>query len=129
MKLYAGAVWVGFLIVLTISVQAHHSNVTFYFMDQTIEKTGVLLELVVVNPHGRLEVEITEDSGEKVVWTIDTPNATGMRERGWTDNSLTPGETMTVTGHPARNPAANGMYGESVTREDGSVLRFGGGRR
>ena len=128
MKLYLGTAFVALLLALTIPLEAHHSNVTFYFMDETVEMRGTVVELVVVNPHGRLEIEINDESGEKVIWTVDTPNATGMRARGWTDTTLTPGETITVTGHPARNPAANGMYGQTVTRADGTVLPFGGGR-
>ena len=107
------------------SALAHHSNVTFFHMDQTTEITGVVQEFKVINPHSRMLVEVVdEDSGERAVWIVDSPNATGMRERGWTATSVVPGEIVTVIGHPARNPNAKGIHGVRVIKEDGTVLSF-----
>ena len=120
---------IGLISVLTVAATpaiAHHSNVTFFFMDQTIEITGVVREFKVVNPHSRMLVEVTEDNGETAVWVVDSPNATGMRERGWTATSVTPGETVTIVGSPARNPKAHGIHGERVIKADGRVLEFRG---
>ena len=93
-------------LILTISVHAHHSQATFYFLDQQVEITGTVTDLRLVNPHTYMQVEVTEPNDEKVVWTVYGGNRQEMRnEEGWEV-----GRTITAVGCPARNPEAHGMY-------------------
>ena len=93
-------------IVLTIPVHAHHSTTAFYLVNELVEITGIVRELRLVNPHSYMRAEVTEPSGEKVVWTVYSGNRNQMTdELGWEE-----GRTITAVGCPARNPAAHAMY-------------------
>ncbi len=122
MKLHIAAVLVGAVLILSVSVQAHHSAATFYFMERTAEITGVVKELRLINPHIRLVLDVIGENGQIEEWTVDGPNATGLRNRGWETTTLEVGETVTVVGHPARNPNARGLNGDRVIRSDGTIV-------
>ena len=110
------------LLILARPTQAHHSVATFFFLDKTIEIKGVVKEFRLVNPHMLMRLEVTNDKGEKELWTL-TGGVTGdLRAAGWTPESIHYGDLVTVSGPPARNPEAKGMYVRTLTKADGTVL-------
>jgi hypothetical protein len=44
-----------------------------------------------------------DDKGQAVNWSFELPSPVTLMRRGWTRESLKPGERITVTGAPARN--------------------------
>ncbi len=65
---------------------------------------------------------MTDEQGEKVEWAIQFANRTNMRKRGWTAETLKPGEVLTAVGHRSKAPGTYGMQGATITMEDGNVL-------
>ncbi len=106
MKVGISVLMMGIFLILTLPLEAHHSQATFYFLDRTEEVTGVVVDLRLVNPHSYMLVEVTEPDGETVVWTIYGGNRVEMSNAaGWEE-----GRAITAVGCPARNPEAHGMY-------------------
>ncbi len=106
MKVVISVVIAGIVLILTIPVHAHHSTTAFYLVDEQFEITGIVTEVRLVNPHSFMRVEVTEPSGEKVVWTVYGGNRNQVTdEPGWEE-----GRTITAVGCPARNPEAHAMY-------------------
>ena len=115
--------WALLVLALTtgVTLSAHHSVATFFDLDKTVEITGVVKEYRLVNPHMRMVMEVTRD-GQKETWTL-TGGVTGdLRAAGWLPDSIAIGEMVTVSGPPARNPAAKGMYVRKLVKADGKVL-------
>jgi hypothetical protein len=48
-------------------------------------------------------VDVADDKGQKVNWSFELPSPTTLMRRGWTRDSLKPGERVKVAGAPARN--------------------------
>jgi hypothetical protein len=116
----------GLTLLTSTTVRAHHTQVTFYFMDEVIEVTGVVKRWALVNPHPELVLEVTEEGGETTEFTVYALGAAGVMTRaGWTRDTLVPGETVTVRGSPSRGSGAS-MAGRSVTKASGTVLRMSG---
>lgn len=112
----------GALLAHALPGEAHHSVATFFLMDQNVEIKGVVKEFRLMNPHMKMEVEVTNQKGEKELWSL-TGGVTGdLRAAGWNPTSLAPGDVITVSGLPARNPAAKGMYVRKVVKADGTTL-------
>ena len=106
MKVVISAVLAGIVLILTIPVHAHHSVTAFYLVDEQFEISGVVTEVRLVNPHSYMRVEVTESSGEKVIWTVYGGNRNQMTdEPGWEV-----GRTVTAVGCPARNPEAHALF-------------------
>ena len=101
---------------------AHHSVATFFQLDKTVEVKGVVKEFKLVNPHMRMVLEVTTADGTKEDWVL-TGGVTGdLRAAGWLPESIKIGEMVTVSGPPARNPKAKGMYVRTLVKADGTKL-------
>ena len=120
------AALISLVLLMSATVRAHHTQVTFYFMDQSVEITGVVKRWALVNPHPDLVLEVTDESGETKELRVYALGVAGMMSRaGWTRDSLVPGETVTVRGSPSR-ASDSSMAGRSVTKASGVVLTMGG---
>jgi len=82
-------------------ISAHHSF-AIYDIDQKIQRTGVLKKLQFSNPHIQLVLEI-DHQGKRETWQIESMNTQRWDESVKTRAVATLGETVTITGWPARN--------------------------
>lgn len=63
--------------------QAHHAaNVMFDLDSPVITVQGVLTRYANVNPHTRLEFDVTSPDGQVAHWSVDAPSPAGMRAIG-----------------------------------------------
>jgi hypothetical protein len=109
------------LIAAPISASAHHSFAVF-FDDQTImQVTGSVTDFRFTNPHAIISMSVKNAQGQLEPWRVETNAVTLLRRRGWTKDSLTMGEVITVEGWRARD-GAHYMRMRTVTRADGTVL-------
>jgi hypothetical protein len=84
---------------------AHHSQ-SEYVLRGTVEVEGTVTKVDWRSPHAWIYVDVTDDKGQKVNWSFELPSPTTLMRRGWTRDSLKPGDRITVAGAPARNHAA-----------------------
>lgn len=127
MRLSTAALLAGIFVVLTLPALAHHSFSNFWYMDKTVEITGIVKAVKLVNPHSELSIEVTEGS-EASIWYI-TSQGTGsaLRKAGWTPDTLPIGMKVKIEGHPSRKEGAKALAAGKITKPDGSVIWFGGG--
>jgi hypothetical protein len=128
MRLRGLAVLAGMLAMLTVTAQAHHSFTSFFDLTKTVEISGVVKSVKLVNPHPEMIVEVTEPNGTKVTWTI-TGRATGsgILRAGWNADTVPLGMNVKVEGHPSRKEDARNIAAGKITKSDGSEVWFGGG--
>lgn len=89
---------------------AHHST-AIYDSDNPIELAGTVLEWQFVNPHVFIVLEVVDAAtGEKKVWNVEGGNTAGLFRRGWTPNTLKPGDEIMLTVRPLRSGAPGGNY-------------------
>lgn len=100
---------------------AHHSAAPHFDMDNPVTVEGVITELRLVNPHAYVYFDVTDDTGEVANWRCELAGGTGMRRRGWTDDSLVPGQAITMTGAPARREDRV-CYTNFIEFEDGTRI-------
>ena len=92
------------LLLVAVGARAHHSQNAFYKLDETVEVTGVVKSFALRNPHPEIVMEVTGDDGETVEMRVYAEAAAGMmRQGGWTEDSVTEGQTVTVVGNLARS--------------------------
>src|SRR5688572_16767532 len=84
--------------VASTTVSAHHSFAVF-FDDQTIiDVTGAVTEFRFTNPHAVISFSVKNAKGQIEPWRAETNAVTLLRRRGWTRDSLTIGEVVTIEG-------------------------------
>jgi hypothetical protein len=90
--------------------RAHHST-AIYDSEHPIELAGTVVEWQFVNPHVFIVLEVVDAAtGEKKAWSVEGSNTAGLFRRGWTPNTLKPGDQIMVTVRPLRSGAAGGNY-------------------
>lgn len=114
--------WVGALAMLfSMPLGAHHST-AIYDSDHPIELAGTVVEWQFVNPHCVIVLEVSDAaSGAKRVWSLEGSNTAMLFRRGWTPQTLRPGDEILVTVRPLRSGAAGGNY-SNVRRPDGTPV-------
>ena len=110
-----------FCFAVAAGAYAHHSAAPHFDMDNPVTVEGVITELRLVNPHAYVYFDVTDDAGEVANWRCELAGGTGMRRRGWTDDSLVPGQAFTMTGAPARREE-HVCYTNFMEFEDGTRI-------
>jgi hypothetical protein len=95
---------------------AHH-GVSTYRMDVVETLDGVVTQWTFGSPHTWLTLGVGG-----ATWEIEGAPPRWMSGQGFTPESLTAGEAVTVTYHPHRSAPQAGILME-VRRADGSVLK------
>ena len=119
---------VSLLLVSASIAGAHHSFSAVYDDKRTIAVTGIVTEFRFVNPHALMAMEVTDDAGKVVKWTVEFAGRLNLSEVGWTADSIKSGERITVTGNPAHSIPARLSF-LRIVRADGSVLLPAGPQR
>jgi hypothetical protein len=100
---------------------AHHSSSATYDRNRTISVQGVVTEFRFVNPHSMLLLDVTDDSGKIVRWTVELAGRLNLSEAGWNEHTLQIGERVDVTGSPARVDLPR-IWFTRIVRADGTEL-------
>ena len=110
---------VGFLAV-SVPVVAHHGNAAFDTGSNVTVK-GTVTEWYWANPHCFLKFDVPDDKGSVVHWVAETNNPADMINRGWTKQSLKPGEEVTVTMQVVKGGHAIGRV-QQIVLANGRIL-------
>lgn len=88
---------VGLCLAFGPAVRAHHSQ-SEYDLRGSVEVEGTVTRVDWRSPHAWIYVDVTGDKGETVTWSFELPSPVTLMRRGWTRDSLRPGDRVTVTG-------------------------------
>ena len=90
---------------------AHHGGGVEYFMNQTLGPiSGTVTRFNFGFPHPQVFFDVTDENGEVVQWAaVMRLSPVALRQRGWTQNSLKPGITISVTYSPHRTAPTVGF--------------------
>lgn len=106
-------------------LNAHHSGSMFDFGEQTTI-TGEITRVRWTNPHVHFEIASIQDDGTTKVWTIEGEPPALMSKFGWDADSVIPGDRVTFTVNPPKNPSSSLAKAQSVVGNEGSTLWVSG---
>jgi len=92
----SGVALVGLL--ATAPLVAHHSFAAEYDRNRTITVTGSVTRLEWTNPHARLYVMGTDETGRMQEWDFELGPPNGLMRNGWRRDSLKAGLKVIVEG-------------------------------
>jgi hypothetical protein len=117
------------LVVLIVSVgllsvsaplMAHHGNAAY--ADKVTEyKNAKITKFNWANPHALIFFDAKDAKGNVVNFTVETAAPQALRLIGWSKESLTPGDTVTVVAYMSKNGNPAGRLNKIVL-SDGSEL-------
>ncbi len=83
--------------------QAHHSFAVYFDSAKDVTITGKVASFRFTNPHGLIVLEVADAQGQVREWRAETNAPVVLQRRGWTRDSVKPGETITIEGWPSRD--------------------------
>lgn len=104
-----------------IEAFAHHST-SYYSKEQKdfVRIQGKVVRWEYKSPHSQLYVETTDKDGKAVVWRFESTPAAWLLREGFTKDSLSIGDQITVEGFPI--PGQLFAWLGKVTKQDGTRL-------
>lgn len=96
------------MLVIAVPVAAHHSDAALA-MDEIHEIEGTVVEYSMRNPHSYVVVETTDAAGEMIEYEVQMASALTVSRRGWTRDTLTPGDQVKVGVRPSRDGRPYGL--------------------
>ena len=107
-------------LVLTSAALGHHSDAGLD-MNSVVTLEGTVTEFSWRNPHVYFSVETTDERGQQTEWALQMGSTITVARMGWTRESLSVGERVTVQAHPSHDGRPYALL-RSIEKEGGIAL-------
>jgi len=108
------------LLLLCVPLWAHHGNAS-YDNDNPVTIKGTVTEFAWTNPHVQIYLDVKDNKGKVVHWSVETYSPGKLVRAGWTKDSVKAGDHVSITLIPAKSGAPVGFLHKLVL-PDGTVL-------
>src|SRR5262245_30995417 len=102
------------MLASAMTAYAHHSFAATYQQDKKITLEGKVVQLLMRNPHSFIHVDVTDETGKPVTWSIEGGGATQMKNAK--GEALKVGDNVQVVCNPGRSVDAHRGRRISITR-------------
>jgi len=102
---------------LAAPLAAHHSHAN-YRTTSYVNLEGTVTEVLWMNPHTWIYLEVAGDGGEPVIWALEGASPTELRADGWQRDDIQAGDHIKVRCHQLFD-GSNGCLLGFVTPEGG----------
>jgi hypothetical protein len=89
---------------------AHHSHGN-YAMDDFTVMEGTITEVLRINPHSWVSLEVMDESGESRVWLLEATGPAGLERNGIKQEDVVAGDTVSVRCHKLRDGSPGCLLG------------------
>src|SRR5260370_30726792 len=90
------------LFLLSGPVFAHHGGAA-YDNANPLTLTGTVKEFHFIQPHPLIALEVKDDKGTVVEWSVEITAPNHLVRYGWSGKNLKPGDEINLSGSTARN--------------------------
>ncbi len=111
------------LLVACVPIFAHHGG-SDYDVQHPKTLKGTVTEFYWSNPHCQVFLDVKDDSGKPVNWTVETLAPAVLKRAGWSPKTLQPGDLIAITFVPSKKGTPVGML-RKVVLPDGTELKGG----
>jgi Family of unknown function (DUF6152) len=81
---------------------AHHSTNLWYDVNSVQTLQGVLVDLLWINPHVVMHVDVAGPDGKVQTWSVETHPTAVLARAGWRPTQFKAGDKLTIIGNPSR---------------------------
>ena len=123
-----GLTAVAIVLLTMVPASAHHSIAAEFDSNRPVTFTGTVTKIEWTNPHIYTHVEVKEPDGKVVEYRVEGGPPNALYRAGWRNDTLKPGDTVTVSGLRAKIPTSMNIGVANLTTADGKrIFATGGG--
>ncbi|MGK0502385.1 hypothetical protein C7Y69_20330 [Alteromonas sp. KS69] len=97
---------------------AHHGSSGQFETNKTIELSGEITRVRLVNPHAYVYFDVTNEDGSVTNMRCELQSGSLLKRRGWNTEQFKAGSAITILGSPDRNDPTT-CYMQQITFENG----------
>ena len=116
MQLKAFALAATSALLLAYPALAHHSHAN-YEQAEFIEMEGTVTQVMWMNPHVWLYMEVEKDDGTSSVWALEGGSIGALMRGGWQPDSIQVGDPIQVRCHHLKDGSDGCLLGYVTTDE------------
>ncbi|HWG77900.1 MAG TPA: DUF6152 family protein [Steroidobacteraceae bacterium] len=95
---------------------AHHSFPATYEVDKVVTIQGTVVQFLFRNPHSFVHVLAPDEHGNMIEWAVEWGAGASLQAESIKHDTLRPGDTVVVTGNPARDASSHRLRMRAITR-------------
>jgi hypothetical protein len=118
--LAGGVISMAAMLVFAGPVAAHHS-MSMYDRSHDTSFKATITEFNWSNPHTQIIFTVTDEHGNSQKWVAEGPGPNRLANRGWSKESLKPGDEVTIVGNCNKDGSPT-MRFEKVILANGQEL-------
>jgi hypothetical protein len=99
---------------------AHHTF-SIFDLSKVVSDHGVVKDFQWSNPHSWIDVEVKDASGATKTLALEGYSPNMLRRKGWTKDTIKPGDQIGFTYFPLRNGTPGGGF-RTVTLANGKLM-------
>lgn len=108
-------------LAIAVPVAAHHSAAAIYAVEKTMQIEGIVTRFSLGNPHMRIFFTRPDQQDKTSEWVAEGGSRTVLARRGWTQDTVKPGEKIVMQVNPARDER-HFVHINEITLPDGRKL-------
>jgi hypothetical protein len=112
---------VAFLFAFASAPSFAHHSMSAYDSSRSVTLKATITEFAWTNPHVQIHFEVRDDNGNVEAWMAECPSPSRLSRGGWSEDTLKPGDQISITGNPAKDGAKE-MRLQSVMLADGQQM-------
>jgi hypothetical protein len=106
------------MLLMGAALVAHHAESAQFDNTKPVDVKGVVKKVEWANPHIWFYVDVTDENGKVTTWGFSGGPPGMLARRGFTKDTLKPGDVVTVRGSRAKD-GSNNASGGRLTFADG----------
>ncbi len=95
---------------------AHHSFAMFE-REKTVTLKGTVKQFQWINPHSWIVVTVQGDDGKTDDWAIEGGSPLALSKNGWSRDTFTPGDHITIVAKPLKNGDHGGSFVSAILKD------------
>ena len=114
-------VYSALLLFVPLTSYAHHGVNGQFDESKTVQISGVITNIKLVNPHAYVYFDTTNAQGGTDSWRCELGTGSALRRAGWTSRTFAKGKKITVVGAPSRKNEFE-CHANKIIFSDGTTI-------
>ncbi len=110
-----------YLLGIAAPSHGHHSFAAVFDANTSVDVSGTVTDVEWMNPHAWIHLDVENEEGEVGHWSFELGSPSGLIRRGWSRETIKPGDVISISGYRARDGSLRGNV-KSVILANGQQL-------